>query len=405
MTIAVRELAAPPGTLEVEIVERKGRGHPDSICDALCEAVSRALCRRYVERFGFVLHHNVDKALLWGGAAMPGFGDGVVTKPIEIFIAGRAAFEYEGAAVPVEDIAVEAARAWLGENMHALDVARDVVIHPLIRPGSRDLVELFLRQQKVGAVLANDTSCGVGFAPLTETEAAVLEVERHLNSAEVRKDHPEIGEDIKVMGVRRGNALRLTVACAMVGRFLTGPADYFAAKERVASLTRDVARRFTDRDVSVDVNTADAPESGSLYITVTGTSAEAGDDGEAGRGNRANGLITPYRPMTMESVAGKNPISHVGKLYNLVAGLACARVVGEVPGVTGAQCFLVSQIGRPVKEPQVAEIGYYAAPGEPGRMRPPIAAILHQELNAIDTLWKDVIAGGLAVDRWPFRAS
>jgi S-adenosylmethionine synthetase len=109
--------------------------------------------------------------------------------------------------------------------------------------------------------------------------------------------------------------------------------------------------------------------------------------------------------MTMESVAGKNPISHVGKLYNLVAGLACARVVGEVPGVTGAQCFLVSQIGRPVKEPQVAEIGYYAAPGEPGRMRPPIAAILHQELNAIDTLWKDVIAGGLAVDRWPFRAS
>jgi S-adenosylmethionine synthetase len=405
MTIAVRELAAPPGSLEVEIVERKGRGHPDSICDALCEAVSRALCRHYVERFGFVLHHNVDKALLWGGSAMPGFGGGVVTKPIEIFIAGRAAFDYGGVAVPVEDIAIEAARTWLGENMHALDVTHDVVIHPLIRPGSRDLVELFLRQQKIGVVLANDTSCGVGFAPLSETETAVLEVERHLNAPEVRKAHPEIGEDIKVMGVRRGKTLRLTVACAMVGRFLTGPADYFAAKERVASLARDVARRFTEGEVSVDVNTADAPDASSLYVTVTGTSAEAGDDGEAGRGNRANGLITPYRPMTMESVAGKNPISHVGKLYNLVAGLACGRVVDDVVGVTGAECFLVSQIGRPIKEPQVAEIGFYAAPGEAGRVRGQIAAILHQELDAVDTLWRDLLAGGLAVDRWPFRAS
>jgi len=46
--------------LEVEIVERKGRGYPDSICDSLAEQLSRSLSRLYHRRFGRVLHHNLD---------------------------------------------------------------------------------------------------------------------------------------------------------------------------------------------------------------------------------------------------------------------------------------------------------------------------------------------------------
>jgi S-adenosylmethionine synthetase len=52
-----------------EIVERKGLGHPDTICDALAETLSRNLCREHRDRFGTVLHHNVDKALLYGVSA------------------------------------------------------------------------------------------------------------------------------------------------------------------------------------------------------------------------------------------------------------------------------------------------------------------------------------------------
>ena len=48
----------------VEIVEHKGIGHPDTMCDALAEAFGVALARDYRERFGRVLHFNVDKALL-----------------------------------------------------------------------------------------------------------------------------------------------------------------------------------------------------------------------------------------------------------------------------------------------------------------------------------------------------
>jgi S-adenosylmethionine synthetase len=74
----------------VEIVERKGLGHPDTICDALAETLSRNLCSEYRRRFGKILHHNVDKALLRGGRAAAKFAGGHVLSPINIYFAGRA---------------------------------------------------------------------------------------------------------------------------------------------------------------------------------------------------------------------------------------------------------------------------------------------------------------------------
>jgi S-adenosylmethionine synthetase len=150
------------------------------------------------------------------------------------------------------------------------------------------------------------------------------------------------------------------------------------------------------------VNTADDPSRGSLYLTVTGTSAEAGDDGEAGRGNRVNGLISPYRPMTMESVAGKNPVTHVGKLYNVLAGLVAQDVVDGIPGVAEATCHLVSQIGGPIADPQLTDVRLRCDDlGAPVRRR--VEEIVRQRLGQISTLWKDIATGALALDRWPLR--
>ena len=56
--------STPDSSTSVEIVERKGIGHPDTMCDALAEELSQALCKYYLEKSGLVLHHNVDKALL-----------------------------------------------------------------------------------------------------------------------------------------------------------------------------------------------------------------------------------------------------------------------------------------------------------------------------------------------------
>lgn len=406
MSVNLGPLRDPPvDAMPVEIVERKGLGHPDSICDSLAEQVSMALCRFYRERFGFILHHNVDKILLCGGESRPAFGGGSVTKPIEIFIAGRATSAFKGVAVPIEELAVETARAWLRNNLHALDVDRHVRVQSLIRPGSQELVALYLKGHDEGVWLANDTSCGVGYAPLDALETMVLRTEQHLSCKASTDAHPETGEDIKVMGVRHGRGITLTVACAMIGRHLKNIDDYAARKAAVAERVLTVPRYLCDREVAVHVNSADDLASGSVYLTVTGTSAEAGDDGEAGRGNRVNGLITPYRSMTMESVAGKNPVTHVGKLYNLCAGLIADAIVRRHPEVTSAACSLVSEIGRPIDQPEIVDVRVRTIDGRPpDDFAPSITEIARDQLRQIHTLCDDLLDGRLVLDGWPLRA-
>jgi S-adenosylmethionine synthetase len=337
----------------VEVVERKGLGHPDTICDALAETLSRNLCRAYRRRFGEILHHNVDKALLCGGEAAAAFGGGRVTAPIDIYLAGRAVSAVGDDAVPIADIATEGSRDWLAANLHALDAERHVRIHPVIRPGSQDLQSLFRRRD---ALHANDTSFGVGHAPASPLEQLVLAIERRINGRDRERASPEWGEDVKVMGVRCGDRVQLTVACAMIGRFLADMDAYLAAKAAIARLARELAAAHGFAEADVAVNCADDVAAGSVYLTVTGTSAESGDDGEVGRGNRVNGLITPGRPMSLEAAAGKNPVTHVGKIYNAAARDVAQALVAAFPEIGRAHCLLVSRIGAPVTEPAIVEI-------------------------------------------------
>lgn len=342
-----------PGVNEIEIVERKGLGHPDTICDALSEEVSRALSRYYLDHFGRILHHNVDKMLLVGGRSAPRFGGGDIMHPIEIYVAGRATTEWDGHTVPVGDVAHDDCVAWIRTHLRE-EISRHIRVTPLIRPGSGDLRALFGRGPN--QVLANDTSCGAGFAPLSGLERIVLAVEQALNSPATKVRYPAIGEDVKVMGVRHRADIDLTIACAIVDRFVRDAADYNEAKAHVRAIALDTARTVTSLDVTVNVNAADDEATGARYLTVTGTSAEAGDDGETGRGNRTSGLITPYRPMTLEAAAGKNPVTHVGKLYQLMAMDLAARIVADTPDVHAAECLLVSHIGRPVTDPFLIDV-------------------------------------------------
>jgi S-adenosylmethionine synthetase len=395
--LIVEELRTPVGDARTfEVVERKGLGHPDTICDAIAEEFSRGLCRFYLEHCGAILHHNVDKALLCGGRARPAFGGGEVIEPLELLLSGRATTEFRGVKIPVEEIADEAARSWLRAHLHALDPERHARVRCLVRPGSVELVELFARQLETGVPLANDTSLGVGFAPLSTLEQLVLRVERELNSPAVKGMHPQIGEDIKLMGVRQGDRIELTVACALVDRHVRSLTEYRLSIEQVEALALEAARGVTTTPVSVAVNTGDDLEAGNVYLTVTGTSAEAGDDGEVGRGNRANGLITPFRPMTLEAAAGKNPVTHVGKLYNALAGRIATRLVERIEGITAAQCCLVSQIGRPITDPAVQEVAVTTRDGlSLDDVEAPLEALVREELAGSPGLWREIIEGAI----------
>lgn len=393
-------MTPPMDRRPVEIVERKGLGHPDTICDALADELSRRLCRFYLERFGFIAHHNVDKALLWGGAAHPAFGGGEVLEPMEIFLAGRATVTFRGVDVPVEAMVHETVHDWFVNNMHAVDPGRHVKTHCLVRPGSVDLRDLFGRRHGGDTPLANDTSCGVGFAPLSYLERTVLNLERRLNDKSVKRGFPEYGEDIKIMGVRTGERIELTLACAFVDAHIAGISDYEAKKSHLVEQAMVAAREISGEryEIFIDANAADEPEAGGVYLTVTGTSAESGDDGEVGRGNRTNGLITPCRPMTMEAAAGKNPVSHVGKLYNLAAGRIAADLVSRLDPVERARCWLVSRIGRPVNDPAVARIDLGLTQGcSPSDIRAAVEETIHRHLAGLGNLHKEVIDGTVTI--------
>jgi S-adenosylmethionine synthetase len=339
----------------VEIVERKGTGHPDHICDSIMEAVSLALCREYLGRFGTILHHNIDKGLLAAGRVEKRFGGGRVARPMELVIGDRATFRVGGEEIPVGDIAVAAAREWVGRNLRFVDPERHIRYRVALAPGSEELTDIFARPGAVRA--ANDTSAAVGYYPLSPTERAVLETERFLNGREFKERFPQTGEDVKVMGVRRGRELDLTVAMPLVARYVASEADYFAGKADILAGMRDFAAGLDGfGKVSLQYNTLDVPGRGlgGVYLSLLGTSAEDADSGQVGRGNRVNGLISMNRPMGTEAAAGKNPVSHVGKIYNVLAHRMAREIHQGIEGIKEVYVLLLSRIGAPVDRPQMA---------------------------------------------------
>jgi S-adenosylmethionine synthetase len=374
--------------LQVEIVERKGIGHPDSIIDGACEAVSIALSKYYLDHFDVIFHHNVDKGLLVGGKSEAFFGGGKVIDPIYILVAGRATdvvpIGNKTERVPVESIAKEAVANYLRATMRYLDPKKHTRVETMIRAGSPDLVAVFLRKKSMP--VANDTSVGVGFAPLSETEKIVFDIEQLLNSPKFKKKYPAVGEDVKVMGMRVGKKLNAQVAAAMISGKIKDASEYASIMDDVRSEVDDMVAK-SPLEVKVRVNSGDDAKRGSYYLTVTGTSAEQGDDGNTGRGNRVNGLISPMRQYSMEATAGKNPVNHTGKLYNAVAVQAAAQIAKEVKGVREVYVRILSRIGSPIDQPQIASAAVILEKGtKMSNVRAEVEGILDDQLRDIRSI-------------------
>lgn len=383
---------------EIEMVERKGLGHPDSLCDGIAEAVSVALCKEYRKKTGTILHHNTDKVQLVAGRSSPRYGGGEVISPIYIVLGGRATRVFEGEELPVDIVATQATKEYL-KNVRNLDVERHVVVDSKLGKGSSDLIEVFKGKHRDGTnpeiPMANDTSFGVGHAPLSETESIAFNVE-HRVMAELREKEKAIGEDMKVMALREKDVITITVGDAFVSKYVDDYDHYMAVKARLRDFINDVAEEYTAREVHTFVNMADTPTS--VYLTVTGTSAEMGDDGAAGRGNRCNGLITPGRPISMEGASGKNPVNHTGKIYNLLANQIANEIVEQVEGVQEVSIKLLSEINRRIDDPKVATAQILAKSGvNRESVEAKVKRITDEWLSNIGRITEMVIRGELNV--------
>ncbi|OYV13620.1 MAG: S-adenosylmethionine synthetase [Methanosaeta sp. NSM2] len=376
-----------PFTPPYEVVERKGLGHPDTLADGISEAISRSLCRHYLEESGQILHHNVDKVLIIAGQSAPLFGGGSILKPPSVVVGGRASRLQNK---PLSQIIEDAAASHLHKTVKNLEQFH---VEPRLEQGAPELQSLIGRG-------ANDTSIGVGYAPLSRTERLVLDLENVVR--EVRGT----GEDIKLMAVRRGGHISLVVAVAMVSRFIGSRQEYEEAKLAVRQAVERKAQSWFEKEpgeerygaesgsVEVHVNCADAGEN--IYLTVSGCSLEMGDDGATGRGNRGNGLITPMRPMTMEAIAGKNPVSHVGKIYNVMAQKAAADIA-EMEGVAEAYVTLVSRIGSPISQPLLRGVQIGSDMKMTAEVEAGINSILDWHLENSEDLVEQFVQGKLTL--------
>lgn len=192
------------------------------------------------------------------------------------------------------------------------------------------------------------------------------------------------------MGTRNSNQYHLTIGAAFIDRYLANINEY---KEAKAQLAAQLRQHFTgDDDLQVTINAADHEETEDVYLTVNGTSAELGDDGEVGRGNRCNGLITPYRPMSLEAAAGKNPLNHVGKHYNIMAR-DISKAIVEEELAEQAQVCMVSEIGAPIDEPAIVDVKLQGASSKKAAIRERV----NDKLKEMSTLWQDILDGQIKI--------
>ncbi|HEU4686350.1 MAG TPA: methionine adenosyltransferase [Nitrospira sp.] len=353
-----------PGEEDIEIVERKGIGHPDTICDAVMETVAVHLAQAYLKLCGRVLHFNADKAMLVAGQVDYRFGGGTVVTPMRLVMGDRATWEWKQKRLPVGHIAERAAFSWFARHLPRVKPRKDIECQVELRPAPGELRSV---AEGSSGFVANDSSATVGYAPLTPLERLVLQTEQFLNGSSFKKEFPDTGQDVKVLGIRTGREVHLTIAMPFFAPMIRKERDYFKRKAAVEQALRVFVAKATGERLSPDIalNVLDQPRAreAGTYLTLLGTSAEAGDSGEVGRGNRTCGVISLSRPASAEATAGKNPMTHVGKIYNVLAQVLAESIHKTVRGVQAVTVWMTSEIGKPIADPQTIVIEVFLSRG------------------------------------------
>ena len=392
MTLVIEALCQTAvASRRVELVERKGIGHPDTICDALAEAIAVALNRMYRARTGTILHYNIDKALLVAGACEKRFGGGRVTRPMRFFIGDRATFTLDGARLPVEDTLHEAVRAWLRVHLPRVRAGYELDIESVLAAGSAELRGIFGPSPQVAS---NDTSGASGWAPFTPTERLVLEVEQFLNGEAFKHRFPDTGTDVKVFAVREDDHATVTVAMPLFADAVASEGAYFARKDEILAT---LAARFDGVPLALAwrLNNLDAPGRGAdgTYLTVTGTSAEDADSGQVGRGNRVGGVIAFARPTSGEAAAGKNAVAHAGKIYDVLSHALAQRVHERCPGIAEVYVNLMARIGEPVDRPWVSVQVVLEDRVALGDVEPAARAVIEEGIARLPAFREELLRG------------
>jgi S-adenosylmethionine synthetase len=388
---------------DFSIIERKGLGHPDTLADHLAEELSRVYSNYTLEAVGAILHHNFDKLALLGGSSRVVYGAGEMRDPVRVLVNGRATRVCGDVIIPVDDIIVETVRDFFGRRLPQLGDHYVVELNVTsnsspgavhtngsaperqswFAPTSADQ----LRERRV--LMSNDTSMGTGWAPLNPVEQFVLELADTLSGpSDFTATRPWCGTDVKVMAFAAQDRVDVVFCVPQISSFVPDRETYVRNAAEIFQYAENlIARMLPDRKATLRLNNRDIVERDELYLTVTGSSIESGDEGVVGRGNRACGLITPLRPMNLEGVNGKNPVYHVGKLYNIAARRIAEALHAELGGY--AEVHLISATGQALAEPWRINVRFGDADVDHSRVAP----IVHATLDHFPELTQDLLDG------------
>lgn len=352
-----------------EVVETKGKGHPDNICDTLAEKISANYSKYCLENYGMILRHMIDKLSILGGGTKVKFNGGEMISPIKILVNGRFTDRYNNQKIDYMKIVNETIKKYFHELFPMIDIEKDLLIidntHHNEGPGVvyNDDNTTKSERAKFFEVVndedvtkhnnhnrCNDTSTTVSYYPMSKLEKTVLNIEQLLNSNNYKKVKPWVGNDIKVMGMRKDKKIEITSCVPLISKYVRDIDDY---KEKLSEIKKDIEneikKQFKNCDLIVYLNTRDDYENNDLYMTLTGSAVESGDEGAVGRGNRSRGVIPFSRNFSMEAACGKNPVYHTGKLFTAIGDIISQKIYEKYKVENIVYC--TSKMGDSINNP------------------------------------------------------
>lgn len=352
-----------------EVVETKGKGHPDNICDTLAEKISAAYSRYCVEHYGVVLRHMIDKLSILGGGSKVKFGGGEMVSPIKLLINGRFANCFQKEKIDYMAIVTKTIKDYFKELFPLLDVEKFLEIvdntHHNEGPGviynsddstkneRKNFFEVVNQndfRRHNNHFRCNDTSTTVSYYPMSNLEKTVLEIEQTLNSHKYKEKYPWTGNDIKVMGIRKDKKIEITSCVPLISCYIKDLEDYICKLKLIKEdIYKIVLFHFKDAEIEIFVNTRDNYENNDMYMTLIGSAVESGDEGAVGRGNRSRGVIPFCRNFSMEAPCGKNPVYHTGKLFTAIGDKISKDIYDKYNIENVVYC--TSKMGDNIEEP------------------------------------------------------
>jgi S-adenosylmethionine synthetase len=100
--------------------------------------------------------------------------------------------------------------------------------------------------------------------------------------------------------------------------------------------------------------------------------------------------------MTLEAIAGKNPVSHVGKIYNVLAD-RMAKEIAQMEGAEEVYVTLVSKIGSPLNKPLLRGVRISGNSDLTASKEAAINSVIDYWLEHTDDLVEEFVQGKLTV--------